>query len=305
VPDETVFVNALNGLGYLFDDWNAQSVGVTPAFADVNGYDVMIWETGIVSANPVSIADTSILERYLSAGGTLYLNSMDLFNVSGLPSDFTRNYLGIASYTYNTKARTENGVSGDPITSGMVLPLDWHGLINQNRVSTLNPDASAAAILYSETNHPNAVRFDGSGFRTVCSSVFQNVISDTDADPNNNKYLIGRIIAWLLGGVSSVPSQPAAGVTRILAAQPNPFSHGTDLSFNLSAHAAGSPVRLNLVDAAGRAVRTLVDGNLAVGSHTIGWNGKDDSGRPAPSGVYFARLQSRDRATTQKLILIE
>lgn len=305
---ETPFVNALNNLGYLYDNWDAAGdhTGVTPALNEMAGFDVVVWETGYYTASPVNTADIQNLEAYLNLGGHLYMDSMDLFAVQGLPADFLSNYLGIASYTYRNKAHTDTGVSGDPITDGMVLPLTWFSGDQPNRVSALTPTADANAILISETNHPNAVRHATSTFRVVYNSIIENAISDSNPDPNNNQTLIGRIIQWLVFQPSdAVPPVSGAGAARILAASPNPFSNGTELRFSLGSAAAGSNVRLSLVDASGRVVRTLVNGSLPAGAHTISWDGRDDRGRAVGAGVFFARLQSADGSSSQKLVLMK
>ena len=49
-------------------------------------------------------------------------------------------------------------------------------------------------------------------------------------------------------------------------------------------------MHLALYDLLGRRVRTLVDGVVEAGDFTRAWDGVDEGGRAAPSGVYFAKL---------------
>jgi len=42
----------------------------------------------------------------------------------------------------------------------------------------------------------------------------------------------------------------------------------------------------------GQQVASLVNGTVGAGYHSIGWNGRDRSGRPASSGIYFYRLEA-------------
>lgn len=51
-------------------------------------------------------------------------------------------------------------------------------------------------------------------------------------------------------------------------------------------------VRLSIYDVAGRRVRTLVDGEIPTGTVRVHWDGKDQAGYAARSGIYFARLSS-------------
>lgn len=71
---------------------------------------------------------------------------------------------------------------------------------------------------------------------------------------------------------------------------PNPFNPTTEIRWSL----AGAPAaRLVIHDVAGNVVmRYDLDSDSASGQAT--WNGRDQAGRQAPSGIYFAVLQSGD-----------
>ena len=86
-----------------------------------------------------------------------------------------------------------------------------------------------------------------------------------------------------------------------LAAQPNPFAHGTSIRF---AAPRAATVRLTIHDVAGRLVRTLLDGSVAAGDHLVTWDGWTAAGRPAAPGSYFARLDDRERRESLRLILV-
>lgn len=49
-------------------------------------------------------------------------------------------------------------------------------------------------------------------------------------------------------------------------------------------------VRLGIYDVAGRRVRSLVDGEVPAGTMRVQWDGKDQAGNAARTGMYFARL---------------
>jgi len=50
-------------------------------------------------------------------------------------------------------------------------------------------------------------------------------------------------------------------------------------------------------------VRELVRGIHAAGRYDIVWNGRDDHGRDAASGVYFCRLTAGARSLVRKAVL--
>ena len=78
---------------------------------------------------------------------------------------------------------------------------------------------------------------------------------------------------------------------------PNPFNPETKLTFTLPQ--AGS-VSLIIYDIQGREVVRLVDGWISAGTHERIWNAAG-----ASTGIYFARLASKDFHRTQKLLLIK
>jgi hypothetical protein len=70
---------------------------------------------------------------------------------------------------------------------------------------------------------------------------------------------------------------------------PNPFNPITRIDFEVP---AAGLVRLLVFDVRGRTVRTLVDDALPAGRYTALWDGRDDGGRGAASGVYYYRLEA-------------
>lgn len=96
------------------------------------------------------------------------------------------------------------------------------------------------------------------------------------------------------------PEQVESGVA--LRAWPNPFNPAVTIVCDLG---AAGPARLGVFDARGRRVALLLDRDLSAGSTEVSWQGRDDSGRSLPSGVYFARLQAGSAQAVQKIVLAE
>lgn len=79
-------------------------------------------------------------------------------------------------------------------------------------------------------------------------------------------------------------------ILSLAPARPNPFASETDLSFTL---AAICRVSLRIVDAQGRAVTTLLDGEHSPGTYSVRWNGTMGNGLSAPTGVYWAEMRAQ------------
>ena len=83
--------------------------------------------------------------------------------------------------------------------------------------------------------------------------------------------------------------------------EPNPFRPSTRISFVLER--TSPSVHLAVHDVRGALVKTLVDGGKGAGRHTVTWDGTDETGRSVGSGIYFYRLQDRDRSETRRMVL--
>ncbi len=92
-----------------------------------------------------------------------------------------------------------------------------------------------------------------------------------------------------------LPSQPV-----LHGNYPNPFNPSTQIVFELP---AAQNVRLTVYDIRGREVTRLVAGQLEAGVHQIPWQGQDDHGRAAPSGIYLYRLETAKGQQNGRMVL--
>jgi len=89
---------------------------------------------------------------------------------------------------------------------------------------------------------------------------------------------------------TGVPEAAAPAAAYLRPGVPNPTSGGTTIAFGLPDPC--DAVTLRIYSATGRLVRTLLDGALPGGHHVVRWDGRDDRGRSAASGVYVYRLEA-------------
>ena len=83
----------------------------------------------------------------------------------------------------------------------------------------------------------------------------------------------------------------AVPMVQTLTAAPNPFNPRLEIAFNLP---RAGHVQVEVFDARGRLVRTLLQADAPAGAGTLIWNGDDAGGRPVASGVYHLRLTAPD-----------
>jgi hypothetical protein len=103
-------------------------------------------------------------------------------------------------------------------------------------------------------------------------------------------------------GITTDAEPPAVPVNHLSAAVPNPFNPSTTIRYSLE---KGGNTEITVYDVAGRQIRTLVSGFVPEGDHEVVWNGRDERGMPAASGVYFYRLRSGGFAETRKMVLLK
>jgi hypothetical protein len=81
---------------------------------------------------------------------------------------------------------------------------------------------------------------------------------------------------------------------------PNPFNPTTTIAYSVP---TTSQTTLGIYNIKGQLVRTLVNGVMTAGNHSITWNGTDENGSSVASGVYFYRLNSAGQTITKKMVL--
>jgi flagellar hook assembly protein FlgD len=64
-------------------------------------------------------------------------------------------------------------------------------------------------------------------------------------------------------------------------------------------------VSVVVYDVRGSRVRTLVSGAQAAGKHVVEWDGRNDSGSPVGSGVYFYRMTTSGFSSVRKMVLLK
>lgn len=83
---------------------------------------------------------------------------------------------------------------------------------------------------------------------------------------------------------------------------PNPFNPTTEISFYLP---HSEKVELTVFNLLGEKIRTLLHSEESAGWHSIRWDGNDESGRTAASGIYFYQLVTPKFRQVRKMALVQ
>ncbi len=108
------------------------------------------------------------------------------------------------------------------------------------------------------------------------------------------------------GGLAPLAEMPEKGAVPLVFAlrqnAPNPFNPTTTIKFDLPHK---STVSLRIYDQRGMLVRTLVNESMAPGTKSVVWDGKDNYGRQAHSGIYLYLIEADDFHATRKMTLLK
>ena len=109
-------------------------------------------------------------------------------------------------------------------------------------------------------------------------------VPHTTVSPTQAPFSPGRSIATPPQSASKIPEIASATSFQVW---PNPFNTTTHLRFYLNQAAA---VHVAIYNIQGQRVCTLVDAPLHAGIHWTRWDGRDERGHLAATGLYFARF---------------
>lgn len=146
----------------------------------------------------------------------------------------------------------------------------------------------------------------------VLETEFEGLVyNDTDLEPGNYMY---SVIAQYTTGESD-PERTEAIIlsvededyitpliTELRGNYPNPFNPETTINFAL---ANDDYVKIDIFNVKGQKVRTLVDEKLESGVYNVVWDGINNRGQHAGSGIFFYRMESSEFSTTKKMILMK
>ena len=89
---------------------------------------------------------------------------------------------------------------------------------------------------------------------------------------------------------------------RLFQNYPNPFNPETQIKYDLP---LSGNVTLSVYNVLGQKVRVLVDGFQDAGRKSVTWDGRDDRGAEAASGIYFYKITAEHYQMTMKMVLLK
>ena len=251
IPD-SAYTNALVASGFSFAFWKVNDRG-SPQLSDLQPFDVVIWRTTDdilyygpdASLDALGLGDTSnqtnntltvqqqvMIQNYLNGGGAFFMSSMGILSQLG-DVPFRQQVPQIAGFIENPDPPSPCdcdeyfgvpiavGAPGDPISSGMVLDLDYSeypslDLYGDGSVvygpdfsDTFTPTTNATAIFFeSVSGKPCGLRYPKVGVDSPGRVVFLGFPIDTvpysGAAPDNEVTVLKNALNFLVPGANGV-----------------------------------------------------------------------------------------------------
>ncbi|MDD2889568.1 MAG: C25 family cysteine peptidase [bacterium] len=157
---------------------------------------------------------------------------------------------------------------------------------------------------------PTLADLDNDGFiEIIGSSLNHTYVWNTQGDSKDIEWSTSQNDVWHTGWYKFTPSNPGVEekadnkfTLSISQTMPNPFNKKTLLSFSVPENAN---VKINVFNLAGQHIKTLFNNTVKPGTYNVYWYGKDTNENPAPTGIYFIKIEGIGDTKVRKLILLK
>lgn len=196
----------------------------------------------------------------------------------------TGNAITYNPYNGNWEALVDVGPQG--------LPFQIIGKVHQEWMSLLEP---SSGVVPAGGSQDLMVRLRAMSNDTT----YTGKIKILSNDPSLPEVVV-TITLDVLTGMVNTDILPTT--IRVEQNYPNPFNPSTVICYQLPLSA---DVTLDVYNLLGQKVRTLVNGKVEAGYHTVIWDGRNDLGEKLASGLYIYRFDSGSYVQTRKMLLLK
>ncbi|MGD9546228.1 MAG: hypothetical protein AB7V45_01650 [Candidatus Krumholzibacteriia bacterium] len=312
-------------------------LGGRATWSTLAGYQILLYTCGDLGLTTISNGDfqndpgddVGVLTQWLDLGGkgmfcTGDKLASDLVQSGSATLAFAQDRLGLASLQSNDLRPLIGSQTSPrvvPVTgAGVIFNADswiaYGGCPGINTFDAVVPAASAARLaeFCDPAGNPGAYIYSAMTANTYLGSKVVSMPYDFMSiynDPDEAKSLAprparARILNDVLGylGLDAqvyFPTDvPEAGVFNA-SQHPNPFNPRCEVRFNLP---ATGPVSVKVFGLRGDLVATVLDEVRPAGAGSVFWDGKDQRGAEAASGVYFYEVRSAGNVKVGKMALV-
>ncbi len=320
---DSIYTAALDQLVDIpaYYNWNmTDNKGIDSSVVNYSSFNtIILFGWGAASIPMYDETDYAGYGAFLDRGGSLFFSDMDYFyahtdasDISLTSGDFGHDYLGIGNGTSDPNDGTNgisdtelSGVDGNPLTSLWAStnygPITYNAdnWPNWGDYASASSDFSTATTVFtgSQSGEGMGVAFynDANHSHTLFLPFAAELAPTADFDS-----LLVHFYKW--AEPTAIENETGVPLSFDLEQNyPNPFNPTTKIHYEIP---TTSQVTLTVYDLKGNVVKTLVNSKQAANRYTVEWNGTNDLGYKAASGIYLYRLSTGDKVSTKKMTLI-
>jgi subtilisin family serine protease len=241
--------------------------------------------------------------RSLTIGTTHYLN--EYFTSIGP--------VVLEDYTFVSQDTIPN--PGDVFQARLILRNEGSKATAPDITTSLAPLDSCTAVLFEDDPYYGDIAagdtssMEGWYLIEIHESCPGNeeILFSLDIDSDNHTFWTDTLRIYLYpvgigdGGEVSLPQTFSLNQNF-----PNPFNPQTSIQFAIpSRNSDPETVVLLVYNMRGQLISEVVHDELAPGSYTVQWNGRDERGKRVPSGVYFYKLTWGEQTVIRKMVILK
>jgi len=227
-----------------------------------------------------------------------------VYNVSKRDSVVYRDSLGVKD---STKFALKDSalVNGEGFVSKMTKPVDIDG---DGKIEVVLPYQAITENLASATFQRKwtwrSFKYAGTDSAKWVQDSTKTTTDSTKTVPNPATWAFRTLEADVAGSVNESKYTFITPDDYVLNQNfPNPFNPSTTVSFTLP---LTKKVTAKVYDMLGKEVRTLLSNEeLAKGTHSVVWNGRDNRGRQVASGSYIFRMNAGNVEKNIKMMMVK
>lgn len=315
-----------SGLSHYHFDVEAEDTSAADFLGLFPPTTLVLWFTGDAAESTITPAEEQRLREFLDAGGSLFITGQNIVeDLSARGSTFLSEVLQLA-YLDTSDCRFAMPAAGDLLGDSLttIITVGTQGAGNQTSrdcllalgplaheclfyatspVDTVSHGTAAAWIEDEATGRP-LVLVLGFGFEAILSGNPSSMSRDEVLGHALRLFEMAPVGVEWEGDRRGAPFTPRA--FALCQNYPNPFNPRTTIGFDVPGVAGERvDVRLEIYNLRGQRVRCLADGEREPGTYSLTWDGLDESGEPAGSGVYFYRITAGRFSSVRKMLLLK
>ncbi len=309
-------------------------LGGRAAAAQIAGYTDILYTCGDLGTFTLSNGDYAgdagndlgLLNDWFALGGRdLFMTGDDLANSLYLSGTVARTFLEARmGLTFNDGDLRDNiggqtapkvvTIAGNPVLTTVGNWVAYGGCFGINDFDNVVPLGSAVRLAQftapggTSTPYPFAaatLNVNGTG-RIVSLDHDMMFIIDAAKSPSprpKRVTLLSNVLDYFgVAGNWDPMAADTPGSKFTVQGYPNPFNPSVTLRYTLP---AAGHLTMKVFDARGALVRTLLDGPVDEADGTVTWDGRNDAGAQAASGLYFVETRAGGQVDVRKVTMLK